>query len=104
MNADGSGKGPRYQLEETRSTLADLQERVQEAVNRDAEALRERVRAAASARDSLDECQGFVDMAGHYAAVAEDLLSLGETAAAEVAVSLGLAYVDAAEHCLDELG
>jgi hypothetical protein len=101
MNAVDGGNEPRYQLEATRSTLAGLHTRIKEAVNREAEALRERVLTSASARDSVADCQGYIDLAGAYATVAADLLDLGLLDQAETAVELGLAYVEAAEQCLD---
>ncbi len=104
MNAVDGGREPRYQLDETRSALADLQTRVKEAATRETEALHDRVLASASARDSVADCQEYIDLAGAYATVAADLLDLGLLEQAETAVALGLAYVDAAEQCLDQVG
>ena len=103
MNAVDGGHEPAYQLEETRSTLADLQQRVAEAVNRETESLLDRVRASARAGDSRDDCQQYIDLAGAYATVAADLLDLGLLDQAQKAVDFGLAYVKAAEDCLGQV-
>lgn len=103
MSAGDGSNESRDRLQESSSILADLERRVGEGRTRAADAFRSRVRTLVGARESLADCQELVREAGAYATVADTLLQLGQFEAAEVAISIGFAYVDAAKECLDAL-
>ena len=103
MSAVDGGDEPQYQLAEARSTLTGLRQRVGAAREGKAEALREKVRGSAKARDSLADCQEYVHMATAYATVAQDLVDLGLLDEAEVVLGIGMDWVTIAQDCLDHI-
>jgi hypothetical protein len=99
---DTAGSDNREDLNRAASLLQSVSTRLEQSAAQRRQEILDRAKQPKAGRD-LAECQDLVHTASAYATVARDLADLGQVEAAETAVSVGLAYVDAAQECLDAL-
>jgi hypothetical protein len=93
------------QLTAAASVLQSVKSRLEQSLAQRRQEILDRVGRPRPARDAGDlaDCLDLVHTVSAYATVAQDLVDLGLLDAAQDAVSVGLAYADAGQECLDGL-